>query len=451
MKIKNIKVTELFGLYNHEIDLSEGNITLVLGDNGIGKTTLFKMTYAFFTKDYDYLMAVDYKSMSIELEDGRLLTMTPIPDDAYDIDLQFEYKHDETSHKETLSVIKAKQADAAKQLKRYFPSYYRQLDNGDYIDLRTGSKKDQNQVRDDFFISIPSNVRNDMFYPLWLEQFISSVNISSIKAQRILTKIDDKKAKDDSEKYKNTLKMYSNDVVDRIEKAIAEANKKNTELDNSYTRRLVSNLQDYPNLASERLMDVNMRLKEVEDKQKMYAQMGLVSFDENNSVQLRTWLKRDKSTLFVVLNTYIDDMHKKLHEYDAIYQKLSLFVTLANCYLVDKEFKIDPKKGFIVDCRRRAEFSGYDLEYLSSGEQNILVLLYNLLFLTEKHSVLLIDEPEISFHVAWQRRFVDDMLKIIGLNPMQICIATHSPSLINNHWNLTQEITSLSENESKQE
>lgn len=73
---------------------------------------------------------------------------------------------------------------------------------------------------------------------------------------------------------------------------------------------------------------------------------------------------------------------------------------------------------------------------LSSGEQHLIILIYELLFKVESNTLLLIDEPELSMHISWQREFVDDLLKIIELNPIDVILATHSPSIINDHSNL---------------
>ena len=40
---------------------------------------------------------------------------------------------------------------------------------------------------------------------------------------------------------------------------------------------------------------------------------------------------------------------------------------------------------------------------------------------------MLIDEPELSLHVAWQKRFLPDLLKIGELSHFDALIATHSP------------------------
>ena len=73
-----------------------------------------------------------------------------------------------------------------------------------------------------------------------------------------------------------------------------------------------------------------------------------------------------------------------------------------------RRFSIDRREGFVAYTRdgRRLELSG-----LSSGEQHELVLLYELLFRAEQDTLILIDEPELSLHIAWQQQFLRDLLK----------------------------------------
>ncbi len=73
---------------------------------------------------------------------------------------------------------------------------------------------------------------------------------------------------------------------------------------------------------------------------------------------------------------------------------------------------------------------------LSSGEQHELVLFYELLFRLKPDSLVLIDEPEISLHPDWQLQFLDDLKKIIELSPFDALVATHSPLIIGERWDL---------------
>jgi len=49
----------------------------------------------------------------------------------------------------------------------------------------------------------------------------------------------------------------------------------------------------------------------------------------------------------------------------------------------------------------------------------------------------MIDEPEISLHIAWQQDFLNDISAIIDLSKFDVLLTTHSPDIINNRWDLT--------------
>jgi predicted ATP-binding protein involved in virulence len=87
------------------------------------------------------------------------------------------------------------------------------------------------------------------------------------------------------------------------------------------------------------------------------------------------------------------------------------------------------------------------LEKLSSGEQHQLVLYFELLFELKPNALILIDEPELSLHVAWQKKFIGDLQTIIVLNKFDVVLATHSPQLIGRWPNLVVELGEVDDHE----
>jgi predicted ATP-binding protein involved in virulence len=55
----------------------------------------------------------------------------------------------------------------------------------------------------------------------------------------------------------------------------------------------------------------------------------------------------------------------------------------------------------------------------------------------------LIDEPELSLHVGWQVQFLKDLQDIVKLADLDILMATHSPDIIQDRWDLTVELQGL--------
>lgn len=69
---------------------------------------------------------------------------------------------------------------------------------------------------------------------------------------------------------------------------------------------------------------------------------------------------------------------------------------------------------------------------LSSGEKQMLAILLTVLVEDNQPYLLLMDEPEVSLHIEWQKRLID---LILDLNPnVQIILTTHSPAVIMNGW-----------------
>jgi hypothetical protein len=73
--------------------------------------------------------------------------------------------------------------------------------------------------------------------------------------------------------------------------------------------------------------------------------------------------------------------------------------------------------------------------YYSSGQRRMISIIETIMD-SERGDVLLIDEPELSLHIDWQRRFIDQ-ISIFG---KRLVIATHSPDIIYNHTEKVVEV-----------
>jgi len=73
--------------------------------------------------------------------------------------------------------------------------------------------------------------------------------------------------------------------------------------------------------------------------------------------------------------------------------------------------------------------------YYSSGQRRMISII-EAIYKSERSDVLLIDEPELSLHIDWQRRFIDQ----ISLFSNRLVIATHSPDIIYNHTEKVVEV-----------
>ena len=77
---------------------------------------------------------------------------------------------------------------------------------------------------------------------------------------------------------------------------------------------------------------------------------------------------------------------------------------------------------------------------LSSGEKQILIMFFALLFHAEPGSIVILDEPEISLHVSWQQKLGKYFSDICRVRDLQMIVATHSPQVIHDMWDSAREL-----------
>ena len=135
-----------------------------------------------------------------------------------------------------------------------------------------------------------------------------------------------------------------------------------------------------------------------------------------------------------ILSVFVADTEKKLAVLDELSAKIELFRSIINSRFQHKHMKISKESGFyfVTDTDQPLEATK-----LSSGEQHEVVMLFELLFHVKRDALILMDEPEISLHVVWQQQFLKDLLKMTALSQFDVLLATHSPLIIDDRWDLT--------------
>ena len=78
--------------------------------------------------------------------------------------------------------------------------------------------------------------------------------------------------------------------------------------------------------------------------------------------------------------------------------------------------------------------SSLELDVLSSGEQKLILMFYDLLFKANSNSIVLLDEPESSLHLDWQRNLLSSVMKICEDKELQVIVATHSPAIVEEYY-----------------
>lgn len=218
------------------------------------------------------------------------------------------------------------------------------------------------------------------------------------------------------------------------------------------------------NLIKSVLMKDEKFIKQLKAKIKIKTTRGEMYFDGKNVIHTPPFGGYENSACFYYVNTFDVPASKKsslsqlgLTLDEVLYQRSERVFSFSDYRLkmlsdlnqavkiqerIDKFFRLinmlfeQTGKEITIDHRNKIVFRKGPLviptERLSSGEKQILLLLFTLFLMEDRPTVLLLDEPEISLHIEWQDRLVTLMQE---LNPnCQIIMTTHSPNIFADGW-----------------
>lgn len=143
-----------------------------------------------------------------------------------------------------------------------------------------------------------------------------------------------------------------------------------------------------------------------------------------------------------VLAPYLDSINSKMNSLRPICNSLDDMTSVFNEFYENKIIEFNIHKGLRVRYVDDNSSKLYlDIEWLSSGEKQLLFLFCQTILARSSKSILLLDEPELSLNVKWQRKFLDAMLKLDPDGDVQIVIASHSIEMISDYMPAVNRLT----------
>ncbi|MDA3939079.1 MAG: AAA family ATPase [Spirochaetia bacterium] len=443
MQIDKISIEKLFGVFNHEIKINNDiGITIIIGENGFVKTVILDMIEAFFNGKYYYFNNVEFKNITFTFSDGVTWVLSKeISIDDFPTLILKEINKKKKQYK-PLQLLRYDEEHVhylSNRMKRNFPEL-RQMGPNLWENRRTG----EYLKREDLPIKYQNYMQYELFYdaddtekPKWFMQRFESLDVSLIETQRVISLSNREK----DERHNKTVENYSEELSKLIKTYLTQSTELSSKLDRTYPNRLINRLKETSNLSKD---DLLVELDSLEKKRKMLDAVGLIEIEKDSSI-IR--IEDPQNVIIDVLKLYVEDSFVKLEIFDTISRKIEIFLNIINKRFKHKKLYIDKDKGFSFVSTIKTDREGVHEEIpvgrLSSGEQNELVLFYSLLFKTKQNSLILIDEPEVSLHISWQISFISDLKEIAKLNNVEVLIATHSPDIIDENWDLKVELKGL--------
>jgi len=366
VKITEFAIRGLYGQRNITIPIRDNRVVLV-GVNGLGKTTIINLLYFFLSRQWRRISEYEFSEISLKVEEKQITFSKKDVESALLLNLRQKEEYLKT-HLEGQILYLPTYRRIEKELETIFP----ELD--EYIGRR-------NHHNTEFVELIEFGMRD-------VDQKIAGALLGIKENART--------------ELNNLAGSYLRDVIRK------EAS--------YFDDTLIKKLDDET---------VTKILNRVEEK---------------------TLSSEDKNTLRIVIENLKGDSKEKITEQDKYLahffaqlvnihnalskQELAItqFVEVCNHYLESKHFyynERDYKLGMELDNETPLKLS-----MLSSGEKQIISLFSHLYLSGEKQYLILLDEPELSLSVQWQKHLLPDILA--SKRCMFLATVTHSPFIFDN-------------------
>lgn len=445
-QITQISVDGLLGRFDHRIEFDPTWRYLIIhGPNGIGKTRLLQLLNSLFSQSMLRLMPLPFDRARIEFDDGAWVEVSKRHQStqaSFDLDDADELE-DQSANMQRLywngalpgakSVHHIQEPDIGpdrrilQRIERSYP--VERIGFRRWLDRRTNEELELYDLVERFDIPL-STEEHQSPLPEDLAAIIKNCKVHLIETQRLMTESPRSRPtppRMEGTSQQPTVVSYGDDLARMLASRLAENSRVSQNLDRSFPERLLTG--DAPTRTVE---DIRSQYVEQMRLRERLAEVSILDGSQELQPDLQLPDRELARWELKILSIYLEDAEAKLSTFDSLLNRLELLRTIVNDLFLFKRLEISQSSGFAFRDEETEEPVG--LRHLSSGEQHELILIYDLLMRVDPHTLVLIDEPEISLHVAWQKVFIENLSRIADLKPLRFLIATHSPQIIGGRW-----------------
>lgn len=448
IQIKHIKILGLFGNRDITIDLSSGKLILV-GENGLGKTTILAILNHLLSGRIEDLLGYHFSGIVVSFSESGdfVFSISEIKDyarsyrhlvDLYTtlsvtriINYLVASPDTDYSSKNSINIAMDGRPDRLRGLERFSSDPVEPIGEtiGNHV-LMFPKVYDFKRILRSLNFSVlylPTYRRIEASAQEIFRQYKRNSELSlQDKVQRSLFG-----TYDSSENWleiierHNVLHFGMKDIKDQIER-----------IQNRISRKSVSGYAEMSGKMISKLLEKGKEDGIVEVKDTDHIKVVLqrigdaISESERNSIikLIEEGRFNDNHYLSYLFDSLIE-VYKSTEKYDEAMQG---FRDSCNKFLINKKFRYDESKVTLSLHQESEGKTGetISLDKLSSGEKQIVSLMATAYLGIKKRFLFLIDEPELSISVYWQKALLPTLLEAptcVGL-----VAATHSPFIFDN-------------------
>lgn len=438
----------VLGEFDHMFEFSPpGHFAIVYGPNGVGKTRVLEIINALCNMSLVRLGSLPFRSAELRFSDGCILQVNRISGGAQENEPMLDGmpdRQDKTGELEfvlwtrdsTPVVSRVKILDDLQEYIQRISRYEPTDDIDTWIDPNDGELIPFELLQARYMARFRSRNAGRMSKSRQLSSeildFADSLDVRLIETQRLIglslqqgiQNADRRTLRDESPQRIPTITRYSDQIRLSLNENLSANSRLTQSLDSTFPRRMLER-GDRSDLTE---TELRAKWAEQTTRRARLTQIADLNVDRELSLpegSLNSWQ-------LGMLELYLEDADEKLDSFSKILKRINLLEEIVNARLLRKSLHIDANNGLVVT--RELDRSTVPLTALSSGEQHEIILMFDLLFNVKPGSLVMIDEPEISLHIGWQKKFIADVLRISALVGFQFVVATHSPQIIDRWW-----------------
>ena len=424
--IKNIEIEDLFGYYSYSIGKNnlmggEDPLLIIYGDNGCGKTTILELLfYLISTVDNvgykSHIANIKFQKFSVKLDDDILVEAYRNTEELIgSYYLRIKDANGEEIHKVFLQVEEESNnihMDDPKVNKKYqlFLNYIKQLN----ISIHYLSDKRKLLAGIDE-IAYYSRSR--------VQQHMSRNEYERMRMEGV------------SGEEKDDLELSVKHLESWIRQHVLQASKVGDKNTNSIYTDLIKRVSSSTSkkITKEQVEVLVEKLVRIRKENMAYVKNGFVSHIDTKEIEkmLLASNQSNLSLIYNVLEPYVEGLRGRLDSLKDIQEVINLFISSINGYFSNKTIKYSMNRGFRITHDELQE--PIELQMLSSGEKQLLLLFCHVITSSDEASIFIIDEPEISLNVKWQRKLIKTLLAFAYKKNVQFILASHSIEVLTGH------------------
>ncbi len=399
--LKSFTIRGLFGYKDIVLPLDK-EVLILIAENGAGKTNILNILYQILALKFGKLKFWHFTSISINLFNH----------DPIQINFNQSNKISQETEKKVLQSIENDVDDNVDSIWAVAALGFLQ----EFAETKKNKNKPKNQyekiVQEIKKININSNI---LYFPTYrrIEEDLSNLGYENVEL------------KDDDT---TTLIQFGmEDVKNKFKQIQTEIKNTAFELFSRVTGEMLTQFIEGLNVTPEMRESINIDILNL-----ILSRVGENNIDKSEQEKIKKLVTSGE-----INNSNYDDLVYFLSKLIDLYkdqrtidETIKSFVNVCNKYLKPNKEIIYNESTAEIYIQQTRNNQMIELNNLSSGEKQIISLFYQVYLEAEDDFILIIDEPELSISVEWQRMLLPDIMR--SGKCKRLIAATHSPFIFDN-------------------